>query len=111
MRFSVIATHLFIKKAKKLNKKYKSLKQDLEPLINSLETNPRQGTSLGNDCYKIRLAISAKNKGKSSGARLITYLRVYQNKIYLLDIYDKSEKDSVSENEIKQWIKWLREKR
>ncbi|CAN5873801.1 hypothetical protein BH11BAC7_BH11BAC7_16560 [soil metagenome] len=29
---------------------------------------PQVGTSIGNNCYKIRLAISSKGKGKSGDA-------------------------------------------
>lgn len=54
----------FEKQAKKLFKKYPSLILELESLIESLENNPTQGESLGKDCYKIRLAIASKNKGK-----------------------------------------------
>lgn len=37
------------------------------------------GTPLKNNCYKIRLAIASKHKGKSGGARVITYLHVQEN--------------------------------
>ncbi|MBP7478425.1 MAG: addiction module toxin RelE, partial [Chitinophagales bacterium] len=72
MSYNIIAVPTFKKELKKLAKKYDSLKTDLAALFESLEVNPEQGISLGNNCYKIRLAISSKNKGKSGGARLIT---------------------------------------
>lgn len=89
--------------SKKLSKKYRSLKSDLTPLIFSLETNPVQGTPLGKECYKIRMAISSKGKGKSGGARIITYVRITKNTVFLMDIYDKSEQSTISENEL-QWL-------
>lgn len=64
-----------------------------------------QGTSLGNNFYKIRLAITGKAKGKSGGARVITFVRVVKQTIYLAAIYDKSEQASISDKE----LKWLAE--
>ena len=54
-------------------KKIPSLKIEIARLIADLQENPSTGTALGNDCYKIRLAIASKGKGKSGGARIITY--------------------------------------
>ena len=70
-------------------KKYLSLKKDLMELLNSLTNNPEQGTALGNGFYKIRVAISSKGKGKSGGARVITYVKVTTTTVYLTSIYDK----------------------
>lgn len=50
--------------------------------------------------YKIRLAIKSKGKGKSGGARVITYVLTDNNEIYLLTIYDKSEFDSIDDKTI-----------
>jgi len=51
--------------------------------------------------YKIRIAIASKGKGKRGGARVITFLKIEQEIVYLLSIYDKGETDSISDNEIK----------
>ena len=64
MSFNIIATEPFSRKLKKLAKKYRSLKEDLLPLLNELETNPTLGVPLGKDCYKIRLSFSSKSKVK-----------------------------------------------
>jgi len=69
-----------------------------------LESNPTLGTPIGKNCYKIRVAISAKGRGKSGGARLITYVRILKNKIFLLDIYDKSEQANISSQELQLLI-------
>ena len=82
MYFGVLFIPPFEKQLKKLSKKYPSLKNEFANLIKSLEKDPKQGKLLGNDCYKIRLAIKSKGKGKSSGARVITHLR--ENSVYLL---------------------------
>jgi len=63
------------------------------------------GTPLGHECYKIRLAIASKGKGKSGGARVITYLQVLKNSIFLLSIYDKSEKENITDKELQEILK------
>ena len=62
--------------------------------------NPAIGTLLRPNVYKIRLAISSKNKGKSGGARVITYIKIIDETVYLLSIYSKGEKDNISEDEL-----------
>jgi mRNA-degrading endonuclease RelE of RelBE toxin-antitoxin system len=76
MSYSIELTRNFEREFKRLYKKYASLKGDLAQLGAQLSSNPRLGTSLGHDCFKIRLAISSKGKGKSGGARLITHVYV-----------------------------------
>lgn len=100
MSFSVQATSLFDRQIKRLVKKFPSLKNEYANLVASLKENPEQGTSLGNNCYKIRLAIASKGKGKSGGARVITHLQVTDKNVFLLSIYDKSEQDSISDKDI-----------
>lgn len=76
MSYNVKIADNFKKEAKKLLKKYVSLKTELAELFLELEINPSKGTPLGNNIYKIRLAITSKNKGKSGGARLISFVKV-----------------------------------
>ena len=64
MNFSVIPSDKFKREAKRLIKKFPSLKQELGDLNATLENAPETGTPLGNDTYKIRLAIKSKGKGK-----------------------------------------------
>lgn len=101
MSYNFLTTDSFEKEIKRLGKKYNSLKSDLLKLKNELIINPEAGTSLGNDCFKVRMAIKSKNKGKSGGARIITYLKIVEETIYLLTIFDKSEKSDISDSEIK----------
>lgn len=72
MSSKVIAISAFERQIKKLSKKYPSLKFEYLNLVQSLEVNPNQGTPIGRKCFKIRLAIASKGKGKSGGARIIT---------------------------------------
>lgn len=90
----------FEKEATRLAKKHKSLYADVASLIEDLATNPTQGQSLGKNCYKIRMAISSKNQGKSGGARVITLVQIIDDLVVLLSIYDKSEKETISDSEL-----------
>lgn len=107
MSFRITATPKFDREIKRLNKKYSSLKSDFAALISSLRENPTKGESLGGNCYKIRLSISSKNKGKSGGARVITYVVISETNVYLLSIYDKSEHESISDKELKKLLEDL----
>jgi mRNA-degrading endonuclease RelE of RelBE toxin-antitoxin system len=100
MSYNIIATKFFKKELKRLAKKFVSLKTEYADLLNLLEENPISGTPLGNDCYKIRIAIASKGKGKSGGARVITYVLNADETIFLLSIYDKSELDNISDDDI-----------
>lgn len=100
MSYKIFTIAPFDKQLKRLAKKYPSLKSEIASLFKELETLPDLGTPIGNDCYKIRLAISSKGKGKSGGARVITYLAVTETTIFLLSIYDKSEQSDISDKEI-----------
>ncbi len=104
MSYKILLTNRFEKELKRLVKKFPSLKEEFATLINELNNNPTSGTFIGNDCYKIRLAIASKGKGKSGGARAISYVYIESNTIYLLTIYDKSEKEDLKTNELKEMI-------
>ncbi len=107
MSCKVVSTRVFEKELKRLTKKYKSLKEDIAALFEDLEANPSQGTPLGGSCYKIRLAISSKQKGKSSGARVITCVKLVQGAVILLTIYDKSERENITDKELEAFLKNL----
>jgi mRNA-degrading endonuclease RelE of RelBE toxin-antitoxin system len=107
MSYKIEVTNLFEKQLKRLSKKYPSLKTEYINLVQSLVTNPAQGNSLGSNCYKIRLLIGSKGKGKSGGARVITYIHYRQNRVFLLSIYDKSEQSSITPQDLKNWITFL----
>jgi mRNA-degrading endonuclease RelE of RelBE toxin-antitoxin system len=109
MSYNIIAVPAFRKELKKLAKKYISLKTDLESLFQTLEENPEQGISLGKNCYKIRLAIASKNKGKAGGARLITNFVIADETVYLLSIYDKSEKENLTDKELEELLLFVLE--
>lgn len=105
MSYSIELSSNFKKEAKRLTKKYPSLKTELAQLFTELEENPTIGTPLGNDIYKIRLAFASKNKGKSAGARVLSFVKVTQTTVLLFSIYNKGEVDSLTDKEIKELIK------
>lgn len=105
MSYKIELTDNFKNEAKKLIKKYASLRTEIIELGKELAENPTFGTSLGNDVYKIRLAIASKNKGKSGGARIISFVKIIDETVYLLSIYNKGDKDSISDKEIEELIK------
>lgn len=110
MNYRVIPTPTFAKSLKALAKRYRSMKEDVDAFTKSLEANPLQGTELTPGVRKIRMGITSKGGGKSGGARVITYnvlAKEQDGKVYLLEVYDKSDASSVKLNVIKDWIKSL----
>jgi hypothetical protein len=73
-------------------------------LDKELAENPTLGVPLGNHVYKIRIAISSKGKGKSGGARIITFVKVTQEAVYLVSIYDKSDLKTLTKNQIRELL-------
>lgn len=100
MSYKIELSENFKKEAKRLVKKYRSLKTEIANLITELETDPTKGTPLGNDIYKIRLAVKSKGKGKSGGVRVMSFVKVTDTSVLLFSIYNKGEKDSISDSEI-----------
>jgi mRNA-degrading endonuclease RelE of RelBE toxin-antitoxin system len=107
MSYKILTIPPFDKQLKRLAKKYLSLKKDFARLLDDLEQNPELGTPLGNNCYKIRIAISAKGKGKSGGARVITNFILTEKTVFLISIYDKSEKENLTDKELKELLKFV----
>lgn len=108
MSFEIIPTPLFSKDVKTLSKKYASLKSDLIELEKQLLETPTMGDPLGKDCYKIRLSIKSKGKGKSGGGRIITCVKIINKEIFLLAIYDKSEMGNITNEMLKKRLKFVR---
>ncbi len=108
MNYSIITSSYFDVAAKKLAKKYPSFKEDLVNFGKSLLENPKQGAELAPGIRKIRMAIKSKGKGKSGGARVITYNFITQEmdgNIVLLLIYDKEDASTAKVNVLKEIIK------
>ncbi|MDR2148739.1 MAG: type II toxin-antitoxin system RelE/ParE family toxin [Tannerella sp.] len=105
MKYSIVTSEDFERNFIRLSKRYHSLDDDIKILKKELLTNPRMGDDLGGNFRKVRMAIASKNKGKKGGARVITcnvLVSVEDTDIYLLTIYDKGERASISKSEIKR---------
>ena len=97
----------FAKEAKRLAKKYPSFKQDYKEFLESIKNNPLQGDEITKNIRKIRMAIKAKGKGKSGGARVITFnvlTDVENGHVVFLLLYDKEDASTVKVNVVKQLV-------
>ena len=103
-QLTVVTGRSFDKAAKSLHKKYTSLADDLEALETRLIKEPNMGSPLGRDCYKVRMAITAKGRGKSGGDRVITCFKVLADKIVLLTIYDKADREDLIPKELERLL-------
>ena len=101
----------FERGAKALRKRYPSFESDYDTFLNELEKNPYGGESLGHHTYKNRMAIASKGKGKSGGARVITYNLQQVNDeevlITLMSIYDKSDVENVSDAYLRSLVQQI----
>lgn len=105
MNCNIKTSSLFEKELKRLAKRYHSIKSDVLSLGKSLQENPFQGTDLGKGLRKIRITITSKGKGKRGGARVITLTALVatdEADVLLLTIYDKSERENISDQELEE---------
>ena len=105
---TVSVSNDFAKEAKRLAKKYSSFKQDYKNLLESIKNNPLQGDEITKNIRKIRMAIKAKGKGKSGGARVITFnvlTDVENGHVVFLLLYDKEDASTVKVNVVKQLVR------
>jgi hypothetical protein len=102
--YIVVEQDLYKKAVKKLAKNYRSIELDVEDFLKSIITKNDLGIELKSNVFKVRIKNSDKNKGKSAGYRLISYLAIVENELHLLYIYDKSSLVNVTEKEIDAFI-------
>jgi len=110
MSYRIKTIPSFDKDIKTLNKRYPSFRNDLLKLRELLNSDPKAGMPIGNSCFKIRITIASKNKGKSGGARVITNVisvNDLDGVIYLLAVYDKSDQENISDSRIHNLLKEL----
>jgi len=100
MSYTIIEQDLYLKALKKLSKKYKNIETDIEDFLLNVISEKDLGIELKNKVYKVRIANTDKNKGKSAGYRLISYVKVIENELHLIYIYDKSGLENISEKEL-----------
>jgi len=110
MSFEIQTTSYFDAEAKRLAKRHRSFIDDLQELRDNLLKNPYQGTELSPGIRKVRLAINSKGRGKSGGARVITFTYLVNEKdgvVVLLLLYDKADASNIKMNVVRQIFKDL----
>jgi mRNA-degrading endonuclease RelE of RelBE toxin-antitoxin system len=102
----VEASPTFDRNLRALAKKYRSIRNDIQPVIEQLG----QGESLGDRIpgigyavFKLRVRNSDTQKGKSGGYRLIYYVKT-ETGIILLTVYAKSEQVDIAAEDIRNII-------
>lgn len=108
MQYKVKVLKTFKKEFKRLSKRYPSLLKDVIGLHQDILLNPQLGTDLGGGLRKIRMRITSKGRGKSGGARVISFtvvVAVEETEINLLYIYDKAERNTVTPGEIAELLR------
>jgi mRNA-degrading endonuclease RelE of RelBE toxin-antitoxin system len=100
MSYKIVVATSFERDLKPLKKKYPSIKSDLAEVIAQLKVDPFSGVPLGKNCYKIRMSIASKGRGKRGGARVITCVKVINEIVYLFTVFDKSDKESIEDQEL-----------
>lgn len=96
----------FDRQMKRLSKRHASFRSDIMELATQLSENPFMGTDLGGGARKVRMRIRSKGKGKSGGARVITYtanvvVQTLEGEVVLLTVYDKADRENISDAEIR----------
>ncbi len=104
MKYLIDTSDEFEKSLKEIAKNQRSIKKDIKKLGESLSDNPHQGILIKDNVYRIRMAITSKGRGKSAGARVITYVIDEDETVFLIDIYDKSEQEKISDSRIQYII-------
>ena len=87
----------FQKQLRKLEKRYRKIKSDIEPILMQIQMGSIVGDRLQGidaEIFKVRVRNSDTNRGKSGGYRVIYWLELPEC-VVLLDIYSKSERDDV----------------
>ncbi len=96
----------FNMKIKRLRRKYPSVRDDLDWLIDQLRNDQRPGDKIphvGYDVYKVRLGNPSGGRGKRGGFRVVYYLR-RKDDVLLLTIYAKTERQDIGADEIQRII-------
>jgi len=102
----VEASPTFQRNLRSLAKKYRSIRNDIQPVIEQLERGDLPGdqiSGIGYEVFKLRVKNSDIQKGKSAGYRLIYYVKTAKG-IILLTVYTKSEQADIAADEIRSII-------
>jgi len=103
---SVFYTPEFKRNLRQLAKKYRHIREDIEPVIDQAAAGEMPGDQIKGleyEVYKARAANSDARKGKSGGYRII-YQREPAEAIVLITIYSKSDQEDVAAAQIRRII-------
>ena len=92
----------FRKNVKKLSKRYRHIRSDLQPLIDQLSAGELPGVQLSGievPMFKVRLKNSDNRKGKSGGYRVVYYVKT-QNQVVLIIVFSKSDVADIGVSEL-----------
>ena len=110
MNFAIQTTSYFDAEAKRLGKRYRSFVDDLKSFRDNITKDPFQGTEILPGIRKVRMCIDTKGRGKSGGARVITFTYLVSEEsgnVILLLLYDKADASNVKSNVVKKIVKDL----
>ena len=102
----ILLTPRFQQDLRKLAKRYRSIRQDLTPLIEQLQRGETPGNRISGNKYqviKVRIKNSDIQRGKSAGYRVVYYLKT-QAAITLVTIYSKSDLTDIPNKVIEEII-------
>ena len=97
-------TDRFRKDVRRLAKRYRNIRLDIQPIIAQLENGEILGNQIPNldyTVFKVRVKNSDIQKGKSGGYRVIYYLKT-NTQILLITIYSKSDRTDIDTTEINE---------
>jgi mRNA-degrading endonuclease RelE of RelBE toxin-antitoxin system len=103
---TVSFTAEFKRNISRLAKKYRNIRQDVQPVIAQLEQGGTPGDQVqraGHPLYKVRVKNTDAQRGKSGGYRIIYYLQT-TSKVILITLYSKTEQGDVSAEQIRRII-------
>jgi hypothetical protein len=105
MRYEVIPTSYFLRRLKQL--KGRGIERGIDSLALSLQEGVFPGVVIKDTKGKVRKArVGADDRGKRGSFRAIYYLCVEEaREVYLIDVYGKNEKETITPTEIKQLLK------
>ena len=104
LNLEITKTPIFEKQLKALKKRFRNIDKDIDGWSGSITDICDLGVLLGDGVYKVRISNSDKQRGKSGGYRVISYLKLVKNELILIYIYDKSDLGNIDEKELDRAI-------
>lgn len=107
----LVYTPEFKRNLRALSRKYRRIHSDLQPVIDQLQAGEIIGDQISGTRYtvfKVRIRNSDIRKGKSSGYRLIYYLKRHAS-IVLVTIYSKLDQGDISAQQLRRILQEFEE--